>query len=59
MLTSRITEGENSNFKTILKKKNTDHHNGDLDIRFVVGVRFTHFKWLIFKELIWLIISQF
>jgi len=31
MLTSRITEGENPNFKTNLKT-NTDHHNGDLNI---------------------------
>jgi len=27
MLTSRITEGENHNFKT-----NTDHHNGDSNL---------------------------
>jgi len=30
MLTSRITEGENRQFKTNLKQK-TDHHNGDLN----------------------------
>jgi len=48
MLTSKITEGENRNFKT-----NTDHHNGDLN------EHFTHFKWLTFKELIWLIITPF
>jgi len=29
MLTSRITEGENRNFKT-----NTDHHNGDYNLCF-------------------------
>jgi len=45
---SRITEGEISHFKT-----NTNHHNGDLNVRFlVVVVSFTHFKWLTFKELI-------
>jgi len=49
MLTSRITEGENHNFKT-----NTDHHNGDFNLCFffLVVVSFTHFKWLTFKELI-------
>jgi len=53
MLTSRITEGENRNFKTNLP--NTDHHNGDLNLClfvFLVIVSFTHFKWLAFKELI-------
>jgi len=50
MLTSRITEGENRNFKTNLN----DHHNGDLNLCFflAVVVSFTHFKWLTFKELI-------
>jgi len=48
MLTSRITEGENHNFKT-----NTDQHNGDLNVRFFLFFfSFTHFKWLTFKELI-------
>jgi len=48
MLTSRITEGENSNFQT-----NIDHHNGDLNVRFCFFVvSCTHFKWLTFKELI-------
>jgi len=48
MLTSRITEGENRHFKT-----NTDHHNGDFNLCFlVVVVSFTHFTWLPFKELI-------
>jgi len=47
MIISRITEGENRDFKTILKQ--TDHHNGDF---FLVVVSFTHFKWLTFKELI-------
>jgi len=49
MLTSRITEGENRHFKT-----NTDHHNGDFSLCFlvVVVVSFTHFKWLTFEELI-------
>jgi len=42
LLPSRITEGENRHFKTNLKT-NTDHHNGDLN------VRFTHFKWSTFK----------
>jgi len=32
MLTSRITEGENLNFKT--PKTNTDHYNGDLNVFF-------------------------
>jgi len=52
MLTSRISEGENHNFKT-----NTDHHNGDFRVCFfvvvcVVVVSFARFKWLSFKELI-------
>jgi len=47
MLTSRITEGENLNFKT--PKTNTDHHNGDLNVFFL---SLTNFKWLTFKELI-------
>jgi len=58
MLTSRITEGGNRHFKT-----NTDHHNGDLKLRFfvffLVVVSFAHFKWLTFKELSWLIIIQY
>jgi len=33
MLTSRITESENCNFKTNLKT-NTDNHNGDLNLCF-------------------------
>jgi len=42
MFTSRITEGENHNFKTNLT--NTNHHNGDLNVRcFVLFVCFTHF----------------
>jgi len=45
MLTSRITEGENRDFKT-----NTDHHNGDFNLCFFAS--FTHFKWLTFMELI-------
>jgi len=48
-----ITDGENHNFKP---KTNTDHHNGDFNL-FLVS--FTHFKWLTFKELVWLIITQF
>jgi len=50
MLTSRITESENCNFKTNLKT-NTDNHNGDLNLCFlVVVVSFTRFKWLTLKE---------
>jgi len=31
------------------RKQNTDHHNGDLNVRFFVDVvSFTHFKWLNF-----------
>jgi len=33
MLKSRITEGENLHFKT-----NTDHHNGDLNVCFFMGL---------------------
>jgi len=35
-------------------KTNTNHHNGDLNVGFCwfFLVRFTHFNWLTFKELI-------
>jgi len=48
MLTSRITEGENRNFKTILKQTQITI----MVTFFVVVVSFTHFKCLTFKELI-------
>jgi len=46
MLTNRITEGENRNFKTNLKLKFM------LLFFLVAVVSFTHFKWLTFKELL-------
>jgi len=38
MLTSRITEGENRNFKT-----NTDHHNGDFNLCLFICCKFYSF----------------
>jgi len=52
---TRCQQAESLKEKTvILKQTNTDHHNGDLNLCFlVVVVSFIHFKWLTFKELIW------
>jgi len=53
MLTSRITEGENRNFKTSLKQTLITIMVTSIYVFFwVVVVSFTHFKWLTFKELI-------
>jgi len=51
MLTSRITEGENRHFKTILKQTPITIMVTSIYV-FLVVVSFTHFKWLTFKELI-------
>jgi len=40
---------ETETTQTNKPKTNTDHHNGDLKLRFFcVCVSFTHFKWLTF-----------
>jgi len=45
-----MLQAESLKEKTVNRKTNTDHHNGDFF--FLIVVSFTHFKCSTFKELI-------